>query len=88
MMTDDDIADFLEGTKFDCACGKRKIWLTELDTDDIISWLRYKSPMYHMGMLGCCESLRCYNCEDMPSECDCGEYLEWDRGVALHGEPE
>jgi len=71
------IADAIEAISFPCGCGKINIRLDSLDMDCAIEWLRGNVPIYHMGMLGCCEDLRCYNCEDMPSECKCGNYLSW-----------
>jgi hypothetical protein len=41
-----------------------------------LDWLKNgpeKVPIYHMGMLGCCEDLRCTVCDDMPSHCQCEE---------------
>ena len=71
------IADKLEQISFKCGCGKSTLSLHSLDFDDIISYLRNKEPIYHMGMLGCCENLRCYNCDDMPSVCECDNYEPW-----------
>tara|TARA_Y100000004_G_scaffold106769_1_gene119841 strand:+ start:1355 stop:1630 length:276 start_codon:yes stop_codon:yes gene_type:complete len=71
------IANVLEAISFKCGCGKSTLSLHTLDFDDIISYLRNKEPIYHMGMLGCCEDLRCYNCDDMPSVCECGNYDPW-----------
>ena len=74
------IADQIEAISFPCGCGKTRIRLDTLDMDCAISWLRENVPIYHMGMLGCCEDIRCYTCEDMPSECDCGNYVSWKVG--------
>jgi len=74
------IADQIEDTTLPCGCGKITIRLDSLEADDIIKWLREDIPIYHMGMLGCCEDIRCFNCEDMPSECNCGDYLSWREG--------
>ena len=74
------IADQIEEISFPCGCGKTRIRLDTLDMDCAISWLRENVPIYHMGMLGCCEDIRCYTCEDMPSECDCGNYVAWKVG--------
>lgn len=69
-----ELAEMLESIVLNCGCGARKIHLTQLDMDDAISYLKYEEPIYHMGMLGCCEKLRCINCDDMPSVCECGNY--------------
>ena len=77
------MADWIESVSFPCACGKITISLSSLDMDDALEWLKKgpeKVPIYHMGMVGCCEKLRCWTCEDMPSECNCGNYVEWDVG--------
>jgi len=72
------IANELESIRFKCGCGKSTLSLHTLEFDDIISYLRNKEPIYHMGMLGCCEDIRCAKCDDMPSICECGdEYFPW-----------
>lgn len=67
----DIIAATLESISFDCACGESKVQLADLDMDDVISWLVRKTPIYHMGMLGCCEKLRCRHCDEFPDHCEC-----------------
>ena len=67
----DIIAATLESISFDCACGNSKVHLVNLDMDDVISWLVRKTPIYHMGMLGCCEKLRCKHCDNFPDHCEC-----------------
>jgi len=71
------IADMIEAISFPCGCGKMKVWLKNLDMDCALEWLREDVPIYHMGMLGCCEDIRCHTCEEMPSECECGDYVAW-----------
>jgi len=71
------IADAIEAISFPCGCGKSKVFLSDLDMSCAIEWLRDNIPIYHMGMLGCCEDLRCNTCEEMPSCCDCGHYVAW-----------
>lgn len=73
----DYIADELEAISFKCGCGKSTLSLHTLDFEDVISYLRHKDPIYHMGMLGCCETIRCYNCDCMPSVCECNNYEPW-----------
>lgn len=75
----DIIAATLESISFDCACGESKVHLVNLDMDDVISWLVRKTPIYHMGMLGCCEKLRCRHCDEFPNHCECapGAYEPW-----------
>lgn len=73
-MTDLEIAEYLDSIVFPCGCGSHNVWLSNLDFDSAIDWLRNRVPIYHMGMLGCCEHLRCINCDDMPSVCECGNY--------------
>ena len=79
------MAEWIESVQFPCACGKSKVWLMNLDMSCALEWLKGGPelvPIYHMGMLGCCEDLRCWTCEEMPSECDCGNYVRWDVGEA------
>ena len=75
----DAIAQTLEGIHFRCACGESDVQLVNLDMDDVISWLVRKTPIYHMGMLGCCEKLRCRGCDEFPDHCEClpGAYVPW-----------
>ena len=68
------LAEQIEKISFSCGCGKSKVWLSDLDMSCAIDWLKNNEPIYHMGMLGCCEHLRCINCDDMPSICECGNY--------------
>lgn len=75
----DDIAAAIENIRFKCACDSTIITLSSLECDDVIAWLKYKTPIYHMGMLGCCEKLRCKHCDEFPDHCEClpGAYEPW-----------
>ena len=73
-MKDFDIAIYLQTTKFRCACGDSEVWLDNLEMDDAIKWLKEKIPIYHMGLVGCCEKLRCKHCDEFPDECQCLKY--------------
>lgn len=75
----DIIAATLESISFNCACGESKVHLRDLEMDDAINWLVRKTPIYHMGMLGCCEKLRCRGCDEFPDHCEClpGAYVPW-----------
>lgn len=67
----DAIATVIEDANFPCACGGSRVWLHNLEVDDVISWLKYKTPIYHMGLIGCCEKLRCRHCDCFPDHCEC-----------------
>lgn len=75
MMWDQDehdaIARTLEDIHFRCACGESDVQLVNLEMDDVLSWLVRKTPIYHFGMLGCCEKLRCRHCDNFPDHCEC-----------------
>jgi hypothetical protein len=75
----DAIAQTLEDIRFRCACGDSDVQLINLDVDDMLNWLVRKTPIYHMGMLGCCEKLRCRGCDNFPDHCEClpGAYVPW-----------
>ena len=75
----DAIAQTLEDIRFRCACGDSDVQLINLDVDDLLNWLVRKTPIYHMGMLGCCEKLRCRGCDNFPDHCEClpGAYVPW-----------
>lgn len=75
----DAIAQTLENIRFRCACGDSDVQLINLDVDDMLNWLVRKTPIYHMGMLGCCEKLRCRGCDNFPDHCEClpGAYVPW-----------
>lgn len=66
----DDIASVLEGIAFKCECGDTIVHLTDLETQEVIDWLRNKVPIYHWGLVGCCEKLRCRHCDEMPKDCE------------------
>ncbi len=77
------MAEWIESVSFPCGCGKTTIHLSDLDMSCALEWLKNGPeavPIYHMGMLGCCEDLRCWTCEEMPSHCDCGNYVSWKDG--------
>lgn len=75
----DAVAHVLERTYFPCACGKSRVHLDSLELSCAIDWLKNKVPIYHMGLVGCCEILRCRHCDNMPDHCEClpGAYEPW-----------
>lgn len=75
----DAIAISLENIRLKCECGDRIVRLTDLETREVINWLRNKVPIYHWGLVGCCEKLRCKHCDEFPNHCEClpGAYEPW-----------
>ena len=56
-MNKKDVLEFIENLKGTCACGETEFWAEDLDDVSSLLILLRGKPIYHLGLMGCCNDL-------------------------------